>query len=129
MVDKTRTRGRARTREEERPRSRSRSRTPSRSRSRSRDSAGSRKRRYLRKKSPTRIHLTKGSLSRYGYSSVKSMSAKDRRKILERVLRNEDALAVFRKLNALYVLNKNNNPESSAVFMADRNWVRDNYDI
>jgi hypothetical protein len=34
---------------------------------------------------------------------------------------------VFRKLNALWVYTRNTTPDSAAVFLADRDWVRQKY--
>jgi len=85
--------------------------------------------RTRKKQEPVRIHLTKGSLSKYGYQDVVHTPAVTRRRYLARALKHEDALSVFRKLNALSVLNKNKYPATSCVFESDRNWVRDNYDI
>jgi len=69
--------------------------------------------------------LRKGSLSRHGYGTSKSASARHR--ALAKAVKAEGALAVFRKLNAVMVLNKNTNPSVSAKFKADRNWVKRTY--
>lgn len=74
-----------------------------------------------------RIPLTKGSLGMYGYKDVVDTPATTRRKALAKALKHEDALAVFRKLNALATMNKNKHPATSAIFEADRDWVRRNY--
>jgi hypothetical protein len=78
-------------------------------------------------RSPIRIHLTKGSLGMYGYKGVSTKTSTERRKYLKEALKHEDALPVFRKLNALYVVNKNKNPCLSAIFESDRNWVQSKY--
>lgn len=78
-------------------------------------------------RSPIRIHLTKGSLGMYGYKGVSTKTSTERRKYLTEALKHEDALPVFRKLNALYVVNKNKNPCLSAIFESDRNWVQSKY--
>lgn len=78
-------------------------------------------------KSPIRIHLTKGSLGMYGYKDVSTKTSTERRSYLIKALKYEDALPIFRKLNALYVVNKNKNPCLSAIFEADRNWVQTKY--
>ncbi len=84
-------------------------------------------RRRSRSRSPVRIPLTKGSLGMYGYGNVIHTPATERRKALARALRDEDATAIFHKLNALMIMNKTRHPGTAAVFEADRNWVRDNY--
>lgn len=78
-------------------------------------------------KSPVRIHLTKGSLGMYGYKDVSTKTSIQRRGYLAKALKHEDALPVFRKLNALYVVNKNRNPSLAAIFESDRNWVQSKY--
>lgn len=78
-------------------------------------------------RSPIRIHLTKGSLGMYGYKGVSTKTSTERRSYLKEALKHEDALPIFRKLNALYVVNKNKNPCLSAIFESDRNWVQSKY--
>lgn len=78
-------------------------------------------------KSPVRIHLTKGSLGMYGYKNVSTKTSTERRGYLTKALKHEDALPIFRKLNALYVVNKNKNPSLAAIFESDRNWVQSKY--
>lgn len=78
-------------------------------------------------RSPIRIHLTKGSLGMYGYKGVSTKTSTERRSYLKEALKHEDALPIFRKLNALYVVNKNKNPCLSAMFESDRNWVQSKY--
>lgn len=78
-------------------------------------------------RSPIRIHLTKGSLGMYGYKDVSTKTSTERRSYLAKALKHEDALPIFRKLNALYVVNKNKSPCLSAIFEADRNWVQSKY--
>jgi len=85
------------------------------------------KRSRSRKHSPVRIKLTKGSLGDYGYHNVQDMLVRERHHALSRALRHEDPLAVFRKLNALYVLNKNYNHKLSKLFNSDKEWVKRQY--
>jgi len=85
-------------------------------------------RRSAKRKSPrVRIPLTKGSLEQYGYADVMDMTTGQRRRALAEALRHEEMLPIFRKLNALYVMNKNKHPATAAVFDADKNWVYNNY--
>ncbi len=109
---------------------RSHRRSPRRSKKRSpAKKSPTKKRSKARSKtrSPIRIHLTKGSLGKYGYTNVANETAVVRRKALAAALAHEDPLPIFKKLNALMVLNKNKRPQLSALFEADRNWVRDKY--
>jgi len=71
------------------------------------------------------IRLSPGTLSRLGYKT--SDNATNRRRALKRTLRNEDPLRIFRKMNALYVLNKNNYPSRASKYLSDRNWVKREY--
>lgn len=84
-------------------------------------------RRRSRSRSPVRIHLTKGSLGEYGYTHVSEMSSTARRRALAAAIRDESALSVFRKLNALSVLNKNKHPEIADIFESDKQWVKRTY--
>lgn len=69
--------------------------------------------------------LRKGSLTRHGYKASKS--ARARHIALNKAVKAEGALAVYRKLNAVMVLNKNTNPTKSTRFRADRNWIKRKY--
>lgn len=71
--------------------------------------------------------LRKGTLSKYGYSDVQELSKTERYHALKKALQHLDPLVVFRKLNALYILNKNRNPYVAKIFRDDSHWVRDNY--
>ena len=68
--------------------------------------------------------LKKGELKDLGYSTKKS--ATKRHRALRRSVKKYGCLSVFRKLNAVAVLNKNKNPSTSKVMLSDRNWVRKN---
>jgi len=70
-----------------------------------------------------------GTLSAYGYRDVRGKSELARHRALLRAVRGlvaekkitfrEAALKVFRKLNAVMILN----PSMSAIFRADRDWL------
>lgn len=85
------------------------------------------KRRSYQRRSPIRIHLTKGSLGAYGYTHVTEMSATARHRALADAIYDENPLSVFRKLNALVVLNKNKHPATADIFESDRDWVKRTY--
>ena len=61
----------------------------------------------------------------YPYS-VKD-ATKDREADLRSAVRREGALAVFRKLNAVAILQKNTSPTNSRKFIRDKNFVKKTY--
>ena len=66
--------------------------------------------------------LEKGTLTKYGYHSNQSIV--ERREALKKALKNTKPLSLYRKLNALYVLNKNKNPPLAKLFRNDADWVK-----
>jgi hypothetical protein len=76
----------------------------------------------IKSKSKVRIPLRAGLLRKYGYS-VKNPQ-KLREKSLASAVGEYGALSVFRKLNALMILNMNKDPYMSNMYKKDRNWVR-----
>ncbi len=66
--------------------------------------------------------LKEGRLERFGYKS--SSSLQSRRTALRAASRRLGALAVFRMLNALATYTKRTSPSKSAMYLADRNYVR-----
>ena len=73
--------------------------------------------------------LRKGDLAQFGYSSVKELSESRRHLSLAKAVRTYGALTVWRKVNALYIYLKNTAPASSAIFKADRDWIKERYGI
>ena len=73
--------------------------------------------------------LRKGDLSRFGYSHVTNMTTDARRTALGVAVKAYGSLTLWRKLNALYVYTRNTSPASSAIFKADRDWIRAHYGI
>jgi len=73
--------------------------------------------------------LRKGDLSRFGYEDVTSMSEGRRHLALSRAVKAYGSLTVWRKLNAVYIYTRHTAPASSAVFKADRDWIREHYGI
>ena len=69
--------------------------------------------------------LKKGHLTKFGYRVKKNLSI--RRRALASAVKEYGSLCVFRKLNAVYVLNKNKNPGKSKIFKRDRNWIKRTY--
>lgn len=68
--------------------------------------------------------LEKDDLSPYGYKDVKHLSKHSRQVALSKVLKQVKPLPLFRKLNALYVVNKNQNPQLARIFKEDSKWVQ-----
>lgn len=66
------------------------------------------------------------SLSKYGYST-KERDLKTRRQALAKAVNAYGPLVIFRKLNALYVFNKNKHITRANLLKRDRNWVRKTY--
>jgi len=73
--------------------------------------------------------LRKGDLAQFGYDHVTDMLKKRRHEALAHAVKAYGALSVFRKLNAVYVYTRNTAPASSAVFKADRDWIKEHYGI
>jgi len=66
--------------------------------------------------------LKKGSLSHFGYST--KISKSKRHKSLKKAIKSIKPLSIYRKLNALYVLNKNRNPITAKLFKDDAEWLK-----
>ncbi len=66
--------------------------------------------------------LKKGRLARFGYDS--DSAATRRHSSLKEAARRLGSLAVFRMLGALATYTKRTSPGKSAIFKADRNFVR-----
>lgn len=73
--------------------------------------------------------LRKGDLKRFGYSHVVAMTEGRRHLALAAAVKAYGSLTVWRKLNALYVYTRHTSPASSAIFKADRDWIREHYGI
>ena len=57
------------------------------------------------------------------------MKAGRRHLALSSAVKAYGALSVFRKLNAVYVYTRNASPSSSAIFKADRDWIKAEYGL
>ena len=73
--------------------------------------------------------LRKGDLARFGYKTVTAMSESRRHLALRAAVQEYGSLTVWRKLNAVYIYTRHTSPESSAIFLADRDWVRFTFGI
>ena len=57
----------------------------------------------------------------------KEKSKKNTFEIDKSVVEEYGPISIFRKLNAVYIYNKNTNPKISEIFKRDRDWIRKNY--
>jgi len=73
------------------------------------------------KRDPTFV-LQKGTLGKYGYHTIESK--KKRHDALKQAIIHIKPLSVYRKLNVLYILNKNRNPKISKLFKEDAEWLK-----
>ena len=69
--------------------------------------------------------LVRGALRDIGYNV--NLSEKERQKVLDKAVKQYGGLSVFRKLNALYTLNKNRNPALARKFKKDAEYVKRKY--
>lgn len=81
--------------------------------------------RSKKRSSRKRFVLQKGTLSKFGYSA--DLSEASRYRALQFAIKHNGPLPIFRKLNAVYVLNRNTNPKKSRIFYKDRNFVKKYY--
>lgn len=73
----------------------------------------------------TVIPLSKDdTLARHGYVHTMDLTVAQRREALSSAIDELGATYVGRKLNVLYIFNRNRNPAQAAIFEADKQWVR-----
>lgn len=71
------------------------------------------------------FHLEEDVLKKFGYEKVKQMTELQRHRSLKRALKGGiKPLPLFRRINALYVLNKNQDPALAKLFRKDRDYVK-----
>jgi hypothetical protein len=68
------------------------------------------------------FELKKGTLTKFGYSMKNSKSK--RHISLKKAMKIIKPLSVYRKLNALYILNKNRHPLTAKLFKNDAEWLK-----
>ncbi len=71
--------------------------------------------------------LRKGELIKYGYQYRLSDSL--RQAALMKAIKRYGALSVYRKLDAVAKLSLRTAPDASKIFVRDRNWVKENFDM
>jgi len=73
--------------------------------------------------------LRKGDLSQFGYVKIMDLTKEERHTALRKAIAKYGTLSIWKKINVLYVYNKNTNPELSSLYNEDRNWIKDNYEL
>lgn len=68
--------------------------------------------------------LRSGTLGKFGYHNVENMSREQRHRALHKALVGMSPLSVYRKLNAIYLVNRNTNPKIAKTFKIDSEWVK-----
>ena len=68
--------------------------------------------------------LKKGTLGQFGYHKVKDLNFKARRSALKKCIKKIGKNSCWRKLNAIWVYNRNTNPSTAKIFKEDRDWVK-----
>jgi hypothetical protein len=68
------------------------------------------------------FHLEKGTLSKFGYSMKNTQI--NRHKSLKKAIKSIKPLAIYRRLIALYILNKNRQPDNAKIFKNDAEWIK-----
>lgn len=71
-----------------------------------------------------RFILEKGTLSRFGYHDISNLSLNKRHSSLKKAVKKLKPTTVMRKINALYVLNKNKEPKLARIFKNDVKFVQ-----
>ena len=71
--------------------------------------------------------LRKGELIKYGYQYRLSDSL--RQTALKRAIKQYGALSVYRKIDAVAKLSVRTASDASKIFIRDRNWVKDNFEL
>jgi hypothetical protein len=71
--------------------------------------------------------LRKGELIKYGYQY--RLSDYLRQTALKKAIKRYGPLSVYRKLDAVAKLSLRTAPDASNIFVRDRDWVRDNFEL
>lgn len=74
------------------------------------------------KKSPVKLHVTTGGL--FGYSL--KLLLRERRELLLKAIKQKKLTpaTAIKRLNVLYIFNKNKHPESAAKFQRDLKYIQ-----
>jgi hypothetical protein len=69
--------------------------------------------------------LERNFLRKYGYYDIKHLTPQERHEALDKALANGiEPIPLLRRINALFVLFKNRDPQLSAKFRADMDYIR-----
>lgn len=71
--------------------------------------------------------LRKGELVKYGYQYRLSDSL--RQSALKKAVKRYGSLSVYRKLDAVAKLSLRTAPDANKIFVRDRNWIQDNFEM
>lgn len=77
-----------------------------------------------REKKPRLFVLEKGVLEKYGYKNISELTEKQRHQALNNALEDIEPLPLYRRINALYILQRNSNPDLAARFRDDAEYVK-----
>lgn len=72
--------------------------------------------------------LTKGELSKYGYTKIKTLNKTKRHKYLDSAIKEYGSSKILKKLGAVKTYQKNKSPEVSRILYDNMRWVRKKYD-
>ena len=78
-------------------------------------------------KTKLNLKLKKGQLIKHGYVNVKKLSLAERKKAIDKAVKEYGRLTVIRKLNILRTLHKNKNPMLSKKHGVDMKYVQTKY--
>jgi hypothetical protein len=77
------------------------------------------------KRASVKIILDKNILKPFGYTNIAKLSKPERQQILNKALASKiKPVTILRRLNALYVFNKNNNTKLASKFKNDMIYVK-----
>ena len=77
-----------------------------------------------KKSSKKLFTLEKDILKPFGYIKIESMSKISRQKALKKAIKIIKPLSVFRRLNAIAILNKNKNEKLYKILQEDAKWIK-----
>ena len=77
--------------------------------------------------SQNNLKLKKGQLIKHGYVNVKKLTLAERKKAIDKAVKEYGRLTVIRKLNILRTLHKNKNPKLSKKHGVDMKYVQTKY--
>jgi len=70
-----------------------------------------------------------GDLTAFGYSDVGSLSKGEREAALRKAIAAHGSLSIWKKLNVLFIFNKNKSPGLSDLFREDRDWIQETFGL